>query len=116
MERTREFGVISALGIRPRRLAALVLLETALMALIGLALGLFLGWLVSLYFSINGFSYPGMEEIAARYSLPGEMYPSITVGTMLLGPIVVFGFCLLAALYPALRLYRLQPVAAMSAA
>ncbi|MCW8873842.1 MAG: ABC transporter permease [Xanthomonadales bacterium] len=116
MERTREFGVISALGIRPRRLAALVLLETALMALIGLALGLCLGWLVSLYFSINGFSYPGMEEVAARYSLPGAMYPSITVGTMLLGPIVVFGFCLLAALYPALRLYRLRPVAAMRAA
>jgi ABC-type antimicrobial peptide transport system permease subunit len=34
----------------------------------------------------------------------------------LLGPIVVFGFCLLAALYPALRLYRLRPVAAMRAA
>jgi ABC-type lipoprotein release transport system permease subunit len=116
MERTREFGVISALGIRPRRLAALVLQETALMALIGLAIGLFLGWLVSLYFNINGFSYPGMEEVAARYSLPGEMYPSITVGTMLLGPAVVFGFCLLAALYPALRLYRLRPVVAMRAA
>jgi ABC-type lipoprotein release transport system permease subunit len=116
MERTREFGVISALGIRPRRLAALVLLETALMALIGLGIGLFLGWLVSLYFNINGFSYPGMEQVAERYNLPGEMYPSITVGTMLLGPVVVFAFCLLAALYPALRLYRLRPVAAMRAA
>ena len=39
MERTREFGVISALGVRPRRLAGLILLETTLMALIGLALG-----------------------------------------------------------------------------
>jgi ABC-type antimicrobial peptide transport system permease subunit len=115
MERTREFGVISALGIRPRRLASLVLLETALMALIGLAIGLFLGWLVTLYFNLNGFSYPGMQEIADRYNLPGEMYPSITFGTMMLGPAVVFGFCLLAAIYPALRLFRLRPVEAMRA-
>ena len=115
MERTREFGVISALGIRPRKLASLVMLETALMALIGLAIGLLLGWLVALYFNINGFSYPGMEEVAERYNLPGEMYPSITFGTMMLGPAVVFGFCLLAAIYPALRLFRLRPVEAMRA-
>jgi ABC-type lipoprotein release transport system permease subunit len=115
MERTREFGVMSALGIRPRKLASLVMLETALMALIGLAIGLLLGWLVALYFNINGFSYPGMEEVAERYNLPGEMYPSITFGTMMLGPTVVFGFCLLAAIYPALRLFRLQPVEAMRA-
>ena len=115
MERTREFGVISALGIRPRKLASLVMLETALMALIGLAIGLLLGWLVALSFNINGFSYPGMEEVAERYNLPGEMYPSITFGTMMLGPAVVFGFCLLAAIYPALRLFRLRPVEAMRA-
>ncbi len=49
------------------------------MALIGLAIGLFLGWLVALYFHANGFSYPGMEELAERFNLPGEMYPSITL-------------------------------------
>ncbi len=116
LERTQEFGVISALGVRPGRLAALVMLETALMALIGLAIGVLLGWLVTLYFNIHGFSYPGMQEVAERYNLPGEMYPSVTIGTMLLGPTVVFGFCLLAALYPALRLFGLRPVDAMRTA
>lgn len=115
MERTREFGMISALGVRPRRLASLVMLETGLMALIGLALGLLLGWLVALYFNVHGFSYPGMEEVAERFNLPGEMYPSLTVGALLLGPSVVFAFCLLAAVYPALRLFRLRPVEAMRA-
>ena len=55
LERTQEFGVISALGIKPRKLAALVMLETALMALIGLSIGVFLGWLVTLYFNKVGF-------------------------------------------------------------
>jgi ABC-type lipoprotein release transport system permease subunit len=115
MERTHEFGVISALGIRPRKLAGLVMLETALMALLGLALGLFLGWLLTLYFHSNGFSYPGMEEAAARFNLPERMYPAITPLSMLLGPLVVFAFCLLAAVYPAMRLFRLRPVDAMRA-
>jgi len=115
MERTREFGVMSALGIKPRRLASLVMLETSLMAVIGLAIGVALGWAVSAYFSVHGFSYPGMEEMAQRFNLPGAMYPSVTFGTMMLGPSVVFLFCLLAAIYPALRLFRLRPVEAMRA-
>ncbi|NNK31792.1 MAG: FtsX-like permease family protein, partial [Xanthomonadales bacterium] len=116
LERTREFGVITALGIRPRKLAALVMLETALMALIGLAIGVFLGWLVALYFNTVGFSYPGMEEVAQRFNLPGKMYPSVTLFSMMLGPVVVFLFCLLASVYPAMRLFRLLPVEAMRAA
>jgi len=115
LERTREFGVITALGIKPRKLASLVLLETTLMALIGLVIGVFLGWLVAAYFNSVGFSYPGMEEVAARFNLPGKMYPSVTLFTMMLGPLVVFLFCMLAAIYPSLRLFRLQPVEAMRA-
>jgi ABC-type lipoprotein release transport system permease subunit len=115
MERTREFGVISALGVRPRRLAGLVMMETALMALIGFAIGLLLGWVVAWYFNVYGFSYPGMEQVAERFNLPGKMYPSLDAFSLLLGPGVVFGFCLLAAIYPALKLYRLRPVDAMRA-
>ena len=115
LERTREFGVITALGIKPGKLAFLVMLETALMALIGLVIGLFLGWLVAHYFNTVGFSYPGMEEMADRFNLPGKIYPSVTPFSMVLGPLVVFVFCLLASIYPALRLFRLQPVEAMRA-
>jgi ABC-type lipoprotein release transport system permease subunit len=115
LERTKEFGVITALGIKPGKLASLVMLETALMSTIGLVIGVFLGALVALYFNANGFSYPGMEEAAERFNLPGSMYPSVSAISLLLGPGVVFMFCLLASLYPALRLYRLRPVEAMRA-
>jgi putative ABC transport system permease protein len=115
LERTREFGVITALGVKPRKLASLVMLETVLMALIGLAIGVFLGWLLALYFNTVGFSYPGMEEMAQRFNMEDKMYPSVTTISLLLGPGVVFLFCLLASIYPALRLYRLRPVEAMRA-
>jgi putative ABC transport system permease protein len=115
LERTREFGVITALGIKPRKLASLVMLETVLMALLGLVIGLAIGWMVASYLNTTGFHYPGMEEMAEKFNLPDRVYPSVTFFSMILGPGVVFLFSLLAAVYPSLRLFRLQPVEAMRA-
>ncbi len=113
LERTHEFGVVMSLGMRPGRLGRLVLLETCMMGLIGLALGAIAGAIVTSWFSVNGFTYPGMEEMAANFNLPSRMYPQISTLTMLVGPTVVFLFTLLAAIYPALRLRHLHPVEAM---
>ncbi len=115
LERTREFGVITALGIKPRKLASLVMLETALMALLGLVIGLAIGWMIASYLNTTGFHYPGMEEMGEKFNLPDRVYPSVTLFSMFLGPGVVFLFSLLAAVYPSLRLFRLQPVEAMRA-
>jgi putative ABC transport system permease protein len=115
LERTHEFGIVMALGLTPGRLSRLVLLETALMGLIGLVLGALLGGLVTWYVSVHGFSYPGMAEMADKFNLPGRMYPQVSAPSLLIGPTVVFVFTLLAALYPALRLNRLHPVEAMRA-
>ena len=116
LERTREFGVIMALGIKPRRLALLVLLETFLMAVLGLLIGVLLGALVAGYFGQVGFAYPGMDELAAKFNMPSVIYPSIAPLSLMLGPTVVFVFCLFAAIYPALKLYGLKPVEAMRSA
>lgn len=116
LERTREFGVIMALGIKPHRLALLVLLETFLMASLGLIIGVLLGSLVSGYFALVGFAYPGMDELAAKFNMPPVIYPSVGPLSLMLGPTVVFIFCLFAAVYPALKLYGLRPVEAMRAA
>ena len=115
LERTREFGVMMALGLRPGGLARLVFLETAVMSLLGFALGCLLGTAISLYFQANGVYIPGMEEAMDKYNLPGELYPQVSAISVLIGPGIVFIGGMLAAVYPALRLYTLQPVAAMRA-
>ncbi len=115
LERTHEFGIVMALGLTPGRLGRLVLLETAIMGILGLLLGALLGGLVTYYFSINGFAYPGMEEMTAKFHLPSRFYPQISFLSLLIGPAVVFIFTILAAVYPALRLHHLHPVEAMRA-
>ncbi|MCW8194122.1 ABC transporter permease [Proteobacteria bacterium 005FR1] len=115
LERTREFGIVMALGLRAGRLARLVLLEAALMALIGLVLGVLLGGLVAAVIGQVGFSYPGLEEMATRFNLPDRMYPEVSLLSVLVGPAIIYFASLLAAVYPALRLFFLQPVTAMRA-
>ncbi len=115
LERTREFGIMLALGAAPLRIAAVVVLESALLALIGLAIGVAAGFGVALYFYGYGFTFPGMRELYAQYGLPGVLYPRLSAGSVALGPIVIFGFILLASVYPALRIRRLNAVEAMHA-
>ena len=113
LERTHEFGVVMALGMRPGRLGRLVMLETTLMGLIGFLFGAAAGALLTYWFSVNGLSYPGMEEMVANFNLPGRVYPQVSLLKTVFGPAVVFLFTLLAAVYPAWRLRRLHPVEAM---
>lgn len=115
LERTREFGVMLALGTRPATLAKLVGLETFVMSCLGMGLGVLLGGLLSFYLSHAGFYYPGMEEMAAKFNLPDRMYPQVSLLSLLWGPAIVFLGAMLAAIYPATRLFSLRPVAAMRA-
>jgi ABC-type lipoprotein release transport system permease subunit len=115
LERTHEFGVVMALGLTPGRLGRLVIMETAMLGLAGMLIGALIGGLVTTWFTYNGFSYPGMDELAANFNLPDRFYPRATLLTLFLGPLVVFAGSILSALYPALRLHWLHPVEAMRA-
>jgi ABC-type lipoprotein release transport system permease subunit len=116
LERTREFGIVMSLGLKPGRLSRLVLIETAMMGVLGIVFGGIAGAAVTYWFSVNGFVYPGMEEMAAQFNLPARMYPQVSWMSVLIGPLVVFVFTMLAAVYPAVRLHWLKPVEAMRAA
>ncbi|MDT8281357.1 MAG: FtsX-like permease family protein [Gammaproteobacteria bacterium] len=113
LERTREFGTMMALGVRPVRLGSLVITETFVMSSLGLVIGAALGAALAYYLSFAGFSYPGMDEMADKFNLPDRMYPRLSLLSIFLGPGIVFVCSLLASIYPALRLFFLKPVSAM---
>jgi ABC-type lipoprotein release transport system permease subunit len=115
LERTHEFGIVLALGLKPGRLGRLVMLETALMGGMGLLIGALIGGALTAWLGTRGFTMPGMEEMGAKFNLPSRLHPQVTFASLLSGPAVVFLFSLLASVYPALRLRRLHPVEAMRA-
>ena len=115
-ERTREFGVLLAVGTRPGRLMRLVLVESAMMTTVGIALGILLGCAVTLYYQAHGIALSGAAELMRQYGIPGRIHPRLTLLSATAGPAAVLLITVAAAGFPALRLRRLKPVAAMRAA
>jgi len=111
-ERTYEFGVMMAMGTKPGRLTRLVLTESVGMTLVGVAIGMLLGCLVTWVFMEYGINL-GSSEISRQYGIPDTLFPQLTPISVVAGPLAVFCITLLAALYPALKIRRLQPVDAM---
>jgi putative ABC transport system permease protein len=116
LERTKEFGIVMSLGVTPGRLGRLVLLETTLMGIVGLVLGVLLGGGLVLWLHFHGFTYPGLEEMGGKFNLPGRIYPTVSMLGLLTGPVIVLAASVIASFYPALRLHWMEPVAAMRAA
>ncbi len=117
MERVREFGLLSALGLRGNRIGQLLLAETALMTLIAVSAGFLLGLGGHLAASRWGISLAmwGIEEIEISgidltdLVLHSQLRPlKWAVGT---GLVVVATMA--SALYPAWRATRLAPAEAM---
>ncbi|MCW8853366.1 MAG: FtsX-like permease family protein [Gammaproteobacteria bacterium] len=113
LERTREFGIMLALGYTPFNIGRLVMLEAFILTLVGLAVGTLIGVAINYYFYVYGLTFSGMEEIAKMYNMPATITPQISFESVFLGPAMILLFTLLAALYPATRIRKLQPVEAM---
>ena len=110
-ERTREIGVLAAIGMRRRRILALFLAESGLLALGGIGMGLVLGGLLVAYATHIGF-YIGNMGITGI--LIGErIYAYLTVEDTVVLSLLALIVTLLASLYPAMLAARLEPVAAL---
>ena len=114
-ERTHEFGVMMALGVRPNRLARLVLTESAGLTLLGVATGVLSGCLLTCFFQEHGIDMSGASQILEQFGISGRIYPRLSWLSAALGPTLVFAVTVLAALYPALKIRRLKPVEAINA-
>jgi len=112
-ERTREFGVLMAIGTAPRRLTKLLLIESTVITMIGIGIGIIAGCLLTWYFQVHGLDLGGTSELMSQYGISGRMYPQLSLITALSGPGAVLIITFLTALYPAFKVRRLHPVEAM---
>lgn len=115
LERTREFGTLLALGMRPTAIGRMVWIEILMMVGLGLALGMGVGAALVGWYQIHGLALPGAQGVFAQWGLPGLIYPDLTLFSLCAGPAAIACIAGLAGLYPLLRIRRLQPVPAMRA-
>jgi len=111
-ERTREIGILAAIGMRSRSILGLFLAESSLLAVGGIILGLALGGLLLAYFVGHGF-YIGNIGLTTGILIGTTIYPQPTLADTVNLTIAAFVVTLLAGLYPALLASRLEPVTAL---
>jgi putative ABC transport system permease protein len=118
MERTREIGILKALGMKNRTVLLIFLCEAAIIGLMGALIGVGTGWglaeLVIRIFSANGsFGFGirqgGQATLAGGITIAPILTPTVLLGAIAFGLLVSVVF----ALYPALRASRLKPVEAL---
>jgi ABC-type lipoprotein release transport system permease subunit len=113
-ERTREIGIIGALGLKPGQITVLFLLEGILIGLMGAAFGAVLGTTVNIalgYYGIDYSAFADMTEYTALIS--GRIYSQLVPLKIVQHAITVAVIASLAALYPALEASRREPAEAL---
>ncbi|UCH58806.1 MAG: ABC transporter permease, partial [Anaerolineales bacterium] len=110
-ERTREIGILAAIGMKGRRIMAMFLAESSLLAIGGVILGVILGLLVVAYFTRYGF-YIGNMGVTGIL-IANTIYTKLTVQDTVSLVIMSLIITLLAGLYPAFIAARMLPVDAL---
>ncbi len=113
-ERRREFGMLVALGMRRRTLAAVTTIETIMIALLGALSGIAFGIPLLVYLSYNPIPISGdLASAMANYGIEPFMPFSRAAGIFVNQGITVLVIGLVCALYPILSIRKIQPVSAM---
>ena len=111
LERTREYGVLKAVGTKPMQIFWLVVCEVVIIALGSICVGALLGVLANYLFSIYGITYP--EEITYGGMKLKTLYAEVNVRCLVIPAITVMLSATIVSLFPAIKAARIMPVKAM---
>lgn len=111
-ERTREIGILSAIGMKGRQVIMLFLAEASLLALGGIAAGSLVGWAISAYFGKVGI-YFGDLGMSNDMLLNDRIFTTLTLDSAINLIVTAFVITLVASLYPARMASRMEPVEAL---
>lgn len=112
-ERTREIGLLQALGMKPPSIIGQILFESLFLLIIGLIIGNIMGWL-TLIATANGLDF---SQYAAGYEMIGLsslIYPVLHLEDIITANILIIGLGLIASFYPAWRAAQIIPLNAIS--
>ncbi|MEM9552840.1 MAG: FtsX-like permease family protein [Acidobacteriota bacterium] len=113
LERTREFGMLLALGLRPELLSRIVWAETGVIALLGVSIGMLGGALLTTWLARTGVDFQSVQAVFERYGMSSTIYPELTPLTLFAGPAVIAAALIAVGSLPALRVAKLNILEAM---
>ncbi len=113
-ERTRELGVLMAIGMNKKRVFSMILFETSILSLMGAA-----GGILASLLTIGVFGRKGIDlavfggDSLSEFGFPSFVYPTIAPSFFLILILMVVATAVITSVYPALKAIRLLPAEAV---
>ncbi len=117
-ERKYEFGVLISIGMSRIRLFSIILVETVILSMIGVVLAVLVTYPISYYFYLNPINIvtlmgEGADVMIEEFGFDPVVPFSISLDIPFSHALIIFTFSLLISVYPAIRIFRLNPVKSM---
>lgn len=113
LDRTREFGMLMAIGTTRQQVAIMLMIEAGVIGVIGILLGILLGYAIILITGIVGIDLSILLGSTSRFYVDPLIYPQLKLDHLAITVNAIFIASLLSGLYPAWRASLLQPVEAI---
>lgn len=114
LERTKEIGMMTALGMNRGRLFILILMETLFLTMAGTPAGILTGWLLINHYGKTGLDLSAFgKEMLSSFGYSATIYPEYPWDRLFAILVIVTGTALISCLFPATKALRLKPVDAL---
>ena len=113
LERTKELGMLMAIGMNRKRIFTMIMLETILLTIVGAAAGIAAGWALTGTLGKTGIHLSGWKEGFEAIGFAATVYPVVTPGFIALTAIMVIVTAIISSLWPARKALKLIPVEAL---
>ena len=113
LERTKEIGMLMAIGMNKNRVFNMIMLETIFLTMVGAVIGMGLGWLLIVITGHTGLNFSGVAEGLEAMGWSAVIYPSITASFFFGVTLMVVATGILSSIAPARKALSLNPVDAL---
>ncbi len=113
LERTKELGMLMAIGMNRRRIFKMIMLETIFLTVVGAVAGILSGWAITEALGKTGIHFTGWGEGFEAIGFAAKVYPVVTPDFFVFTTIMVISTAVISSLWPARKALKLIPVEAL---
>lgn len=113
LERTKELGMLMAIGMNRRKVFNMIMLETVFLTVVGALTGIILGWAITTALGKTGIHFAGWGEGFEAVGFSAWVYPVVTPEFFVFTTILVITTAIISSIWPARKALKLNPVEAL---